>query len=212
MSPPSRPLWRRIVDHRFFGWTGWALAILLLIGSAGVTATSSSDVEGAQEQARVAEIQAQAARDQAERAEGAKEVAESNLSDSQARVRELEQERSKLLGEMSRLRARAEGRGGGSEPEPEPEEPPSPTNVVASFSGSGIQSTRPFRVDGPWTIRWKASGDIFQLFLNTATGELVDIAANDTCPCNGRSFQPQGGRYFLEVNAIGSWEIEIIQR
>jgi hypothetical protein len=101
-------------------------------------------------------------------------------------------------------------------PSPEPEEEPAEgvtdTDVVAEYSGSGIQTTRPFTVDGPWEIRWRATGDVFQIYVYQGSSRVpYDVAANDICPCRGRDYQPQGGSFRLDINAIGEWTVTIVQ-
>ncbi len=79
-----------------------------------------------------------------------------------------------------------------------------------SFSGDGIQNTRPFSVDGPWEVQWAASGDLFQVYVFSANGDLVDVMANQMGPGQGSSFQPRGGDFYLQVNAVGSWDLRVV--
>jgi hypothetical protein len=85
--------------------------------------------------------------------------------------------------------------------------------VVQMFSGSGYQNTRPFTVNDGWEIQWDARGDFFQLFLNRADGETPAdfLAANQLGSGGGACYQAKGGRYYLQVNAIGNWTISIVQ-
>ena len=77
------------------------------------------------------------------------------------------------------------------------------------FTGNGTQSTRPFRVDGPWEIQWDAKGDLFQVYLYTATGDLVDVAANQLGAGAGTSYQPRAGTYYFQVNGMGTWTVRV---
>jgi hypothetical protein len=86
----------------------------------------------------------------------------------------------------------------------------SPT-PVATFSGNSAKNTRPFVVSDEWEIRWNAEGDIFQLFLYSSDGDLIGVPANQSSPGTGSSYQTKGGKYYLQVNALGSWQIEIVQ-
>jgi hypothetical protein len=81
---------------------------------------------------------------------------------------------------------------------------------IAAFSGSGGKNTRPFTTTGPWEIQWDAKGDIFQLFLYTANGDMTGVPANQQGSGKGTSFQPKAGKYYLQVNAIGTWSIKIV--
>ena len=83
-------------------------------------------------------------------------------------------------------------------------------SIIATFSGSGGQNTRPFTTTGPWEIQWDAKGDIFQLFLYRAEGGMDGVPANQQGSGKGTSYQPRAGRYYLQVNAIGNWRINIV--
>lgn len=83
--------------------------------------------------------------------------------------------------------------------------------VVASFSGSGGTNTRPFTVQPGWEIQWDADGSVFQLYLHSGDGDMLGVPANQQGPGEGKSYQPEGGEYYLQVNAVGGWEIQIVQ-
>ena len=57
---------------------------------------------------------------------------------------------------------------------------------------------------------WDASGDIFQLYLYSESGDLVGVPANQQGPGKGSSFQPQAGSYYLQVNTDGDWTVTIV--
>ena len=86
----------------------------------------------------------------------------------------------------------------------------SKNKVVATFTGNGAKNTRPFQVSSGWDIRWNAQGDIFQLYLYSASGNLIGVSANQSGPGTGSSYQAKGGKYYLQVNALGDWTIEIV--
>ena len=83
--------------------------------------------------------------------------------------------------------------------------------VVKEFSGSGGKNTRPFTVKNGWEIQWDAKGDIFQLYLYTANGDMAGVPANQQGSGKGSSYQAKGGQYYLQVNAIGNWAIKVVQ-
>ena len=83
--------------------------------------------------------------------------------------------------------------------------------VLKTFSGSGGKNTRPFSVSSGWEIQWDAKGDIFQLFLYKADGSMVGLPANQQGSGKGSSYQAKAGKYYLQVNAIGKWNIKIVQ-
>lgn len=82
--------------------------------------------------------------------------------------------------------------------------------VVQEFSGSGGKNTRPFTVKDGWEIQWDAKGDLFQLYLYTANGDIVGVLANQQGSGKGSSYEAKAGKYYLKVNAIGNWSINII--
>jgi len=90
--------------------------------------------------------------------------------------------------------------------------------VVQTFTGSGGQTTRPFTVSDRWEIEWDARGDIFQLYLYDADGGMETpmgevprgVPANQMGPGTGSSYQSRGGSYYLQVNAMGDWKIDIL--
>ena len=82
--------------------------------------------------------------------------------------------------------------------------------TIRELSGSGTRNTRPFQPQGPWEVKWNAKGEIFQVFVYTASGDLVGVAANQQGAGTGASYQPIGGNYYIQINALGSWSIEIV--
>lgn len=92
-----------------------------------------------------------------------------------------------------------------------PPPPPPPQEVeVASYSGTGTQSMRPFTVGDGWEVQWDFTGDILQIYLNDASGELVGVPANQQGSGSGASYQGQGGTFYIETNAMGDWTIRIV--
>lgn len=83
--------------------------------------------------------------------------------------------------------------------------------VVVEYSGSGMKTTRPFTVDSSWELQWKASGMVFQVYLQSEDGQMVDILANQQGEGEGSSYSPKTGTYYLEINAMGDWEIKIVE-
>lgn len=86
--------------------------------------------------------------------------------------------------------------------------------VIKEYSGSGMQTTRPFTVNTAWEIQWEAkAGDfvLFQIYLYDGSGSLVDIVANQSDPGKGSYYSPKGGEYYLNINAVADWEIKIVE-
>ena len=61
----------------------------------------------------------------------------------------------------------------------------------------------PFTHRGPWEIQWNAEGAIFQVYVYSATGDVVGVAANQQGAGDGASYQSKPGTYYLNVNAVG---------
>lgn len=83
--------------------------------------------------------------------------------------------------------------------------------IIKEFSGSDQHTTRPFTVKDGWEIQWKTKGKFLQIYVLNANGELVTIAANAQIPGKGSAYQPKGGTYYLDVNALGEWTIQIVK-
>ena len=83
------------------------------------------------------------------------------------------------------------------------------TSGTVDFSGTGARTTRPFTMRGPWTVYWNAKGDIFQIYLYSGNGDLVDVSANQMQAGEGSSYVARGGTFYLEVNALGIWVIRV---
>ena len=73
-----------------------------------------------------------------------------------------------------------------------------------SFRGNGGKMLPPIRVSQPSTLQWAANGGVFQIFSSSGgLGGNVNSQA-----ARGWTYLP-AGRYQLQVNAIGSWAINI---
>lgn len=83
--------------------------------------------------------------------------------------------------------------------------------IIAQYNGNGLKNTRPFKVNSAWEIQWNATGDIFQIYLYDSNGNLVDIAANQMQPGQGSYYSPKAGNFYLEINAMGDWEVKIVK-
>jgi hypothetical protein len=70
------------------------------------------------------------------------------------------------------------------------------------FRGNGGETLTPFRVSTPSTLFWANNGGIFQIFPSGLNGSVNSQAAK------GWTYLPSGS-YTLQVNAIGSWAIDI---
>jgi len=85
------------------------------------------------------------------------------------------------------------------------------SSIIAEYSGSNIQNTKPFNVDSQWEIMWNAEGDFFSVYLYSSDGDMITVLANQSGSGRGSSYYPKKGKYYLAVNAIGNWSIKIIK-
>jgi len=84
-------------------------------------------------------------------------------------------------------------------------------NPVVSLSGNGMKNTRPFTVDKGWELQWDSTGQMFQVFLYSSDGELAGVLANQMGSGSGSSYEAKGGTFYLQINAIGQWNIRVVQ-
>ena len=83
--------------------------------------------------------------------------------------------------------------------------------TVMELTGSGLKNTRPFQVDGPWELQWDAKGPLFIVRIYNPDGSIAAAAANQQGPGKGSSYQPKGGHYYLQINALGNWQVKVIE-
>lgn len=85
-----------------------------------------------------------------------------------------------------------------------------PDSSIAFYSGTGIQTTDTFSCSKKWDIEWFNDGIIFQLFLFKPNGDLVYKLADVNTPGRGSASYPYGGNFYIKVNAVGNWKINIM--
>lgn len=83
--------------------------------------------------------------------------------------------------------------------------------AIIQLKESGLKTTRPFTTNSPWEIQWDAKGDYFSAIIFNPDGSLFDVAANQEGPGKSSSYQPNGGRYYIKVSAVGNWEIIVVE-
>jgi hypothetical protein len=83
--------------------------------------------------------------------------------------------------------------------------------IVKEFNGNGGKNSSSFQVENGWEIHWDSKGDLFQLYLFDADGEIEGVPANQLGSGKGNSYQSKGGKFYLQINALGTWAIKIIQ-
>jgi hypothetical protein len=91
--------------------------------------------------------------------------------------------------------------------------PPTPgePGLVATFSGSGNDTTDEFEVGPNWEVRWQASGPgPFSVELFTTTGQSRGRIVDRADRTEGATFIVESGRFTLQVSADGEWSIRVI--
>jgi len=86
--------------------------------------------------------------------------------------------------------------------------------ILKSYSGSGMQTTRPFTVKTAWEMQWDIKAGefiVFQVYLYDKDGNTVGIVANQSKSGKGSSYNPKKGTFYLSVNATSDWEIKIVE-
>jgi hypothetical protein len=82
--------------------------------------------------------------------------------------------------------------------------------AVGSFSATGSAATDPFTVCGPWSIHWDVDGGPLEITIRDAQGLPLRVAVRAHGPLYGEHEEEQGGTWYLDVVAEGSWNTTII--
>jgi hypothetical protein len=82
-------------------------------------------------------------------------------------------------------------------------------DVTASFTGYGTSSTRPFTVNGPWTMHWSVDGGSMSIVLLSASGKIVDYYGTGDSAATGSAHLMKGGTFTLETITNGRWKIKV---
>lgn len=85
--------------------------------------------------------------------------------------------------------------------------------IIARFSGSGMKTTRPFSVSGPWEVRWETSAEVFYLNgfeAGDPNSTYPSMIAGPNAPSRGSSYLDRGGRYYLKIQASGPWSVTVV--
>lgn len=90
------------------------------------------------------------------------------------------------------------------------------SGTIVDFSGSGNLTTRPFTVPNGWEIQWSyeptdalAIG-VFTITLYDDTGEFIDLISTQMKGGRSSVYRTKGGRYYLEIKAMGGWKVKVI--
>lgn len=91
------------------------------------------------------------------------------------------------------------------------DETQSKETTIINLAGSGLKNTRPFKVNGHWEVQWDARGAYFGILIYNADGSFAGLAANQQGAGKGSSYQPKSGHYYLTINAVGNWQVKVIE-
>lgn len=84
--------------------------------------------------------------------------------------------------------------------------------VVATFTGNGIASTRPFEVDGPWVVEWDTDAPSIGIFAyepGDPNSTYPGVIAMRNSSGSGSSYVDRGGRYYFKVTCLGEWTLRV---
>jgi hypothetical protein len=81
------------------------------------------------------------------------------------------------------------------------------TGKSVTFSGTGIQTARPFTVSGPWEAKWSTTDKNISFYLYDQAGDIVGVFGLAT---SGTHYSAKGGTYYFMANSPASWEIKIV--
>lgn len=79
---------------------------------------------------------------------------------------------------------------------------PSTDRPFMTWSGAGMQNTRPFRIDTPWELSWTSERFFSVYLMNVSDGSTAGVFSGDH---SGTTYVPKGGNYYLSVNSFGQW-------
>lgn len=87
-------------------------------------------------------------------------------------------------------------------------------SIITEYSGSGPLKTRPFTVGGPWEIQWNLESSDDMAMINISIfnedGFPVDTALQMQAG-KSSSYQSKGGTYYLDITALGNWEVKVVR-
>ena len=90
--------------------------------------------------------------------------------------------------------------------------------LVAEYKGKTPGSTGPFRVEGPWSLTWAATGD-FDMLANVEitlydadTGDFAGLITQQSGFGRGQKLVRAGGRYRIRVTGCcADWQIRVAE-
>jgi len=88
-------------------------------------------------------------------------------------------------------------------------------SIIKSYSGNGMQTIRPFTANTAWELQWDAKDDgtgviYFGITLYEGDGNPIGMIANQVKPGKGSFYNPKKGTFYLTINAVTDWEINIV--
>src|SRR5438045_2848711 len=98
--------------------------------------------------------------------------------------------------------------------EPAPTIPGKTWVATQLWQGAGNRATEQFTVGSHWRVDWlynpPAAGAFIQVFIYSADGSLMNIAANTAVGGPDSTFWAGPGTYFLKVNSSGGdWKLDV---
>lgn len=73
---------------------------------------------------------------------------------------------------------------------------------VTEWRSPGMTTTRPFRMEGPFVVKWRSEG-FLQIMLMTGTRQFPEaLLANQVNGGEGESYVPRGGEFHLTISGM----------
>lgn len=85
-------------------------------------------------------------------------------------------------------------------------------SYVISWKGNGAKTTESLRVKKSWRIKWKNLGDILQVYVHNLNGDFIALPVNTLEKGEDISYIYETGEFYLTINALGRWEVEIEEK
>lgn len=88
---------------------------------------------------------------------------------------------------------------------------------IKEWQGSGAKTTEKFLVDSEWAISWatevrpELGYGLFQIFVFSVNGDLIDLTVNTMDSGNDVSYFHQAGTYYLKINTMQPYTVSVLE-
>ncbi len=82
-----------------------------------------------------------------------------------------------------------------------------PLGPIATYKGAGTATTRPFVAPGPFVVQAEGGGAILMIMVQEPNSQFP-VSTISGSP--GETYVSKGGKYLLDVMAMGPWQAKVI--